>query len=235
MKEYLNLDSDLDEISALLRGTANQVDNQKSGYAFDLTLPHERIMVRLKLDSVVKRIEYAYRMLRDTLILPATYVNYEPDTGFLLSEDKIEVSHTPEIVNITLPGLLPLRTKVYANYLPMKLHTVLELEKRRLSAEGKRLPFFEKAAVVFLHHMAPAGDGQRTCDCDNLERKSVLDLLRTYLFYSDNMENLISTDISVESTGNYTQIFVFDFYEYLEFIELLGRETAIFKNNKNPS
>lgn len=235
MKEYLNLDSDLDEISALLRGTANQVDNQKSGYAFDLTLPHERMMVRLKLDNVVKRIEYAYRMLRDTLILPATYVNYEPDIGFLLSEDKIEVSHTSEIVSIALPGLLPLRSKVYANHLPMKLHTILEREKRQLSLKGKRFPFFEKAAVVFLHHIAPAGDGQRTCDCDNLERKSILDLLRTYLFCSDNMASLVFTDISVESTRNYTQIYVFNLYEYPSFVGMLNNETTIFKNHKNPS
>lgn len=235
MNEYLNLDSDFDEISALLRETANRVDRQKSGYMFDLSRPEHRMMVRMKLDGVVKRLEITYRGIRDMLMLSAAYVNYEPDIGFLLSEDKIEVSSTPEIVSITLPSLLPLRTKVYANYLPMKLHTILEREKRRLSTDGKRLPFFEKAAVVFLHHLAPAEKSQSTRDCDNLERKSILDLLRTYLFYSDNMASLVSTDISVKSTRNYTQIFVFDFYEYPEFIGLLSRDTAIFKNHKNPS
>lgn len=235
MKEYLNLDSDFTEVSALLRETANRVDKQKSDYAFDLTLAQERMMVRLKLDSVVKRIEYAYRMIRNTLALPATLVNYEPDIGFLLPEDKIEISRMPEIVSITLPGLLPLRTKVYANYLPMKLNTIMERERRRLSAKGERFPFFEKAAVVFLHHLVPAEEAQRTCDYDNLERKSILDLLRTYLFYSDNMASLVSTDISVESTRNYTKIFVFDFHEYPTFIDMLNNETSIFKNHKNPS
>lgn len=93
----------------------------------------------------------------------------------------ISIHHAPGIVEITLPGLMPKRTKrVNTTFLTDPLYACLE-QYSRLHA----LPHFKECVVSFNHVFDRSLSTKRIRDYDNLECKQLLDTVSGFLLLDD--------------------------------------------------
>lgn len=216
MPKYVELAPDLREIADGLRSAADQITEKSCRSAYDLTLAQQRNALRLCISDTSALLEDTVTLYREVLSRIGIYGNEDYRQEFLNPRDSLKLEILPwSIVHLKIPGLLPFRTQNYTTYLPAKVRYLLESAKRNEDS-GTRLPHFANAAVVFVHGF-PEQKGLRR-DYDNLERKAIMDILRDYLFFSDNMEHLVSTDIARPGLGFVTNIFVMDMRDYPCFI-----------------
>ena len=93
----------------------------------------------------------------------------------------ITIHHTAKMVEITLPGLMPKRTKrINTTYLTDPLYVSLE-NYTRLHA----LPHFRECVVCFTHVFDRSLSLKRIHDYDNLECKQILDTVGSFLLTDD--------------------------------------------------
>lgn len=93
----------------------------------------------------------------------------------------ITIHHTSQMVEITLPGLMPKRTKrINTTYLTDPLYVSME-HYARLHV----LPHFKDCVVCFTHVFDRALSLKRIHDYDNLECKQLLDTVSCFLLTDD--------------------------------------------------
>ena len=97
-------------------------------------------------------------------------------------EQGITITHTAELVEITLPGLMPKRTKKgNTTYLTDPLYYSLEAYTKE-----HELPHFEECVVCFTHVFDKKLSARRIRDYDNLECKQILDTASGFLMTDDS-------------------------------------------------
>lgn len=94
----------------------------------------------------------------------------------------IQISHTEHRVEITLPGLIPKRTKrVNTTFLTDPLYASLEAYTKE-----NTLPRFTDCVVCFSHIYDEKLSSRRVRDYDNLECKQILDTVANFLMTDDS-------------------------------------------------
>lgn len=94
----------------------------------------------------------------------------------------ITIIHTDSRVEITLPGLMPKRTKrVNTTFLTDPLHASLESYTKKHT-----LPHFTDCVVCFFHVFDRTLPARRIRDYDNLECKQILDTVAGFLMTDDS-------------------------------------------------
>ena len=94
----------------------------------------------------------------------------------------ISIRHTDDRVEITLPGLMPKRTKrTNTTFLTDPLHSALEVYTKKHC-----LPHFKECVVCFSHVFDETLPSRRIRDYDNLECKQVLDTAAGFLMTDDS-------------------------------------------------
>ena len=94
----------------------------------------------------------------------------------------ISIKHTPDCVEITLPGLMPKRTKrINTTFLTDPLYASLESYTRQHC-----LPHFTQCVVCFSHVFDKSLSDRRVRDYDNLECKQLLDTVAGFLMTDDS-------------------------------------------------
>lgn len=95
---------------------------------------------------------------------------------------RITIIHTDSRVEITLPGLMPKRTKrVNTTFLTDPLHASLESYTKKHT-----LPHFTDCVVCFSHVFDQTLPTRRIRDYDNLECKQILDTVAGFLMTDDS-------------------------------------------------
>lgn len=94
----------------------------------------------------------------------------------------IQIKHTEHHVEITLPGLLPKRSKrINTTFLTDPLYSALEVYTREHT-----LPHFISCVVCFSHVYDRKLSSRRVRDYDNLECKQVLDTVAGFVMTDDS-------------------------------------------------
>lgn len=94
----------------------------------------------------------------------------------------ISIRHTDDRVEITLPGLMPKRTRrTNTTFLTDPLHSALEIYTKKHC-----LPHFKECVVCFSHMFDETLPARRIRDYDNLECKHVLDTAASFLMTDDS-------------------------------------------------
>ena len=94
----------------------------------------------------------------------------------------ITITHSSDRVVITLPGLMPKRTKrINTTFLTDPLHASLDAYTR-----GHTLPHFTDCVVCFSHIFDRSLSTRRIRDYDNLECKQLLDTVASFLMTDDS-------------------------------------------------
>ena len=125
-----------------------------------------------------ERIACSLRNLIFTADLVAPTVLME----WIAREQGISITHTPELVEITLPGLMPKRNKKgNSAYLTDPLYYSLEAYVKEHD-----LPHFGECVVCFTHVFDRKLSARRIRDYDNLECKQILDTAAGFLMTDDS-------------------------------------------------
>ncbi len=94
----------------------------------------------------------------------------------------IEISYSDDILEITLPCLLPKRKqRAHSEFLSDSLFFTLSD-----FALSNRLPRFEHCVVCFSQIYGKSRNPRWVRDCDNLEWKQLLDVIATFVMVDDN-------------------------------------------------
>lgn len=94
----------------------------------------------------------------------------------------ITITHAIDMVKITLPGLMPKRTKkVNTTFLTDPLHASLEAYVKEHT-----LPHFKECVICFSHMFDQTLPLKRVTDYDNLEYKQILDTVSAFLMTDDS-------------------------------------------------
>ena len=97
-------------------------------------------------------------------------------------EHGITITHSTDRVVITLPGLMPKRTKrINTTFLTDPLHASLDAYTKEHT-----LPHFTECVVCFSHIFDRSLSSRRVRDYDNLECKQLLDTVATFLMTDDS-------------------------------------------------
>lgn len=97
-------------------------------------------------------------------------------------EHGITITHSTDRVVITLPGLMPKRTKrINTTFLTDPLHASLDAYTKEHA-----LPHFTECVVCFSHIFDRNLSARRVRDYDNLECKQLLDTVATFLMTDDS-------------------------------------------------
>lgn len=97
-------------------------------------------------------------------------------------EHGITITHSPDRVVITLPGLMPKRTKrINTTFLTDPLHASLDAYTKEHT-----LPHFTECVVCFSHIFDQSLSARRVRDYDNLECKQLLDTVASFLMTDDS-------------------------------------------------
>ena len=97
-------------------------------------------------------------------------------------EHAITITHGTDRVLITLPGLMPKRTKrINTTFLTDPLHASLDAYTKEHT-----LPHFTECVVCFSHIFDRNLSARRVRDYDNLECKQLLDTVATFLMTDDS-------------------------------------------------
>lgn len=97
-------------------------------------------------------------------------------------EHGITITHSTDRVAITLPGLMPKRTKrINTTFLTDPLHATLDAYTREHT-----LPHFTDCVVCFSHIFDRSLSARRVRDYDNLECKQLLDTVASFLMTDDS-------------------------------------------------
>lgn len=133
----------------------------------------------LSLDAAI-RAERIACSLRN-LIYATNLINKPKLMDAVAKEHGIEISHSYDRVIITLPGLLPKRTKrTNTTFLTDPLHACLDSYVREHT-----LPHFTDCVVCFSHMFDQNLSTRRIRDYDNLECKQVLDTVAGFVMTDD--------------------------------------------------
>lgn len=93
----------------------------------------------------------------------------------------IHITHTDRMVEITLSGLMPKRSKrINTTFLTDPLYASLEAYTKEHA-----LPHFQECVVCFTHVFDQSLPSRRIRDYDNLECKQILDIAASFLMVDD--------------------------------------------------
>lgn len=136
--------------------------------------------------DAAKNSEYlTERLRRLTLELTLDTQKYVDYKNALVHIHGIEVEYVQEILQISMPVLIPHRKSAYTDYLYQPLYTALRNWCAERAGQGQEIPFFEKGTVCFLHCYEKGLPLGRVRDHDNIEEKHVLDVISNFFLRSD--------------------------------------------------
>ena len=116
------------------------------------------------------------------LIFAANLVSKPVLMTAVAKEHGITINHSIDRVEITLPGLMPKRTKrTNTTFLTDPLHTCLDAYTKEHT-----LPHFTECVVCFSHIFDRNLSARRIRDYDNLECKQLLDTVAGFLMTDDS-------------------------------------------------
>lgn len=116
------------------------------------------------------------------LIFAANFVSKPVLMAAVAKEHGITINHSHDWVEITLPGLLPKRTKrTNTTFLTDPLHASLDAYTKEHT-----LPHFTECVVCFSHIFDRNLSARRIRDYDNLECKQLLDTVAGFLMTDDS-------------------------------------------------
>ena len=116
------------------------------------------------------------------LILASNIVDKPALMHNIANAQGICITHTADRVEITLPGLMPKRTKrVNTTFLTEPLYYALEKYVKE-----HELPHFSECVVCFSHIYDHSLSSRRIRDYDNLECKQLLDIAAGFLMTDDS-------------------------------------------------
>ena len=114
------------------------------------------------------------------------------------------------ILWVDIPGMIPHRKNAHTDYLYKPLLLALRSWCRDRLGSGEELPFYEEAALCFLHlydESLPAG---RIRDHDNVEEKQAADALGMFFFNSDRGDCLDVFHTSAAGSRDRTYLFLME-------------------------
>lgn len=153
--------------------------NTLSAMKFTDTGTYERNYEELSLDAA-KRAEHIACSLRN-LIYAANLVSKPLLMEKVVQVQGISISHTTDMVEITLPGLMPKRNKkANTTFLTDPLYSCLEIY-----TQENQIPHFKECVVCFTQIFNQEYPFRRIRDYDNLECKQLLDTAAEFLMTDD--------------------------------------------------
>jgi len=86
--------------------------------------------------------------------------------------------------------------------------------------EKKDLPKFTDATLIYIHHLDKNSPFKGIPDVDNIDEKTVTDILATATFVSDSMHHLDIINLSWLDDKAFTEIFIMDHKDMEKWIPL---------------
>ena len=158
-----------------------------------------------------KKAEYLTEKLR-RLSLEVTldtqkYERYKSDLAFIHG---IEVEFDGEVLEVSLPVLVPHRKGNYTDFLYKPLYTALQHWCLKQAENNDILPQYEKCTVCFLHLYDETLPLARVRDHDNYEEKHILDVLTNFFLASDGGLYLDTYHVTRLDKQDRTKIYIMD-------------------------
>jgi len=120
----------------------------------------------------------------------------------------IDYDADKNMLRVEMPGILPLKTKKGNQYLPGKVSHHMSNFITQHGMDGNPCISIVPAFVVFVHHYQNGRESLSLKDYDNLEKKRVLDALQYIHIFFDNPASMVSMDMMVEDTRDYTEVLI---------------------------
>ena len=159
--------------------------------------------------EAAKNSEYlTERLRRLTLELTLDQRKYAEYKRELVAIHGIEIEYQNGILKIDLPVLIPHRKAGYTDFLYKPLYTALQHWCVKQKELEKEIPFFEYAAVAFVHEYDRTLPLARVRDHDNMEEKQILDVIDNFFLKSDNGKYLNTYHEIVVAQADRTHIYV---------------------------
>lgn len=92
----------------------------------------------------------------------------------------ITIQHTPKLIEITVPCLLPKKTKHAVDFLVDPLYYTLKKYQ-----EEQNIPRQKECVICFSHLFKEQGALKKIRDYDNLEAKAILDMVASFFLIDD--------------------------------------------------
>lgn len=166
-----------------------------------------------------KSAEYLTEQLRRlSLEVTLDTQKYEKYKSDLVRIHGIVVTYQHEILEVTLPALVPHRKESYTDYLYKPLYTACRHWCVKQSEEGKAIPVFEKCTICFIHLYDKRLPLNRVRDHDNFEEKHVLDVMANFFLETDNGINVDTYHMTRMEERDGTVILIMDTSRFCEWL-----------------
>lgn len=148
------------------------------------------------------------------------YEDYKSD--LVLIHD-IEILYKNQILEVSLPVLVPHRKEYYTDYLYKPLHTAFQHWCMVRAEEKLSIPEYEKCTVCFLHMYDETLPAARARDHDNCEEKHVLDAIANFFLVSDSGLYTNTYHSTRMGKRDRTWIYVMDSCMFPEWVSAMGQ------------
>lgn len=177
-----------------------------------------------------KRAEYLTEKLR-RLSLEVTldtqkYERYKSDLVYIHG---IETRYDGQILEVSMPVLVPHRKGNYTDYLYKPLYTALQHWCLKQQENHQILPEYEKCTVCFWHIYNEKLPLARVRDHDNYEEKHILDVLANFFMVSDSGLYLDTYHVTSLGVQDQTKIFIMDSSLFPDWIDGFSLRKSIEK------
>lgn len=164
------------------------------------------------------------RLRRLTLELTLDRHKYADYKQELVVIHGIEVEFLKEILEISMPVMVPHRKNGYTDFLYKPLYTALQHWCVKQAEQESIIPFFEYATVCFVHEYDKELPLARVRDHDNMEEKQILDVIDNFFLKSDSGKYVNTYHEIRMADKDRTRIYVMAQTDFSGW--LLGRKTA---------
>ncbi len=148
------------------------------------------------------------------------YEDYKSD---LVLIHNIEIVYEDQILQVSMPVLVPHRKAHYTDYLYKPLYTAFQHWCTVRAEENLTVPAYKKCTVCFLHMYDDRLPAARVRDHDNCEEKHVLDAISSFFLTSDNGLYTDTYHFTRMGERDRTQIYVMDSSMFPAWICATGR------------
>lgn len=146
------------------------------------------------------------------------YENYKSD---LVLIHGIDIFYQNQILEVTMPMLVPHRKESYTDYLYKPLHTAFQHWCLKRVETNLPVPEYENCTVCFMHLYDEELPAARVRDHDNCEEKHVLDVIANFFLTSDGGLYLDTYHFTRMGDADGTRIFIMDNSLFPEWISRL--------------
>lgn len=161
--------------------------------------------------EAAKKSEFLTEKLR-RLILDITFdlEKYDAYKLDLVYIHGIKINYEQEILEVSMPMLIPHRKHKFTDYLYKPLHTAFQQWCTEQIDLDSVIPEFHKCTVCFLHLYDENLPISRVRDHDNIEEKHVLDVIANFCLKSDNGLQVDTYHFTRMGKKDRTKIYIMD-------------------------